>query len=169
MRYFSSALLAVFLSTLAATNAAAQWSAWQVGKTTELVSGQQRMVAQLRTVDVDQQSYRSHRGALLSIFCDGSRTGARIMFLGKVSYSSKVTVRYRTDRHEQKDFQTETSSDRRSVYFQSGAQAAEFARHVGASTKLMVRADAPGPGMSHATFNTAGAAEAIAAALRDCR
>ncbi len=169
MRYFGKSALSVFLIALTATTASAQWSAWQVGKTTELVSGEQRLVAQLRTTDVDQQGYRKARGAVLSIFCDGSRVGARVMFLGKVSYSSKVTVRYRTGTHEQKDFQTATSSDRRSIYFSSGAQAAELVRHLGASTKLLVRADAPGPGISQAMFNTAGAADAIATALKECR
>lgn len=147
----------------------AQFSAWRVGKAEDLVSGKQRSVAQLQTVNVDQQSYQRHKGALLSIFCDGGKTGARIKFLGKVSQSSTVTLRYKTDRHEQKDFKTNTSSDRRAVHLRSGTEAAEFARHVGASAQLLVHTDAPGAGISRAVFQTVGASDAISAALKDCR
>ncbi len=158
------------VSLLAAVSVAiAQWSAWQVGKTTDLASGKLRMVAQLKTTDVSQQSYKRHHGAVLSVFCDDGKPGARIQFLGKVSQSSKVTVRYWTDAHEQKPFQTDTSSDRRSVYLRSGAQAAEFVKRAAASSKLRVHTDAPGSGVSLAQFNTSGAQTAIDQVLKDCR
>ncbi len=149
--------------------AAAQFSAWRVGKGEDIVSGKQRSIAQIQTRNVDQQSYQKVKGAVLTIFCDGGKTGARIQFMGKVSFSSQVTIRYKTDRHEQNDFKTNTSSDRRSVYFRSGTEAAEFARHVGASSKLLIHTDAPGTGISRAIFETTGASDAITAALKDCR
>jgi hypothetical protein len=149
--------------------AAAQFNTWRVGKAEDLVSGKHRSVAQIQTTNVDQQSYQRYHGAMLTIFCDGGKTGARIKFLGKVSHSSTVTLRYKTDRHEQKDFKTNTSSDRRAVHLRSGPEAAEFAKHVSVSSQLLIHTDAPGTGMSRAVFQTNGASDAIAAALKDCR
>jgi hypothetical protein len=162
--------IAVFFVLAAVSATSAQWSTWRVGQAEDIVSGRQRSVAQLQTVNVDQQSYRRHKGAQISIFCDeGGRAGARIKFLGKVSHSSAVMLRYKTDRFEKPDFRTNTSSDRRAVHLRSGPEAAEFAQHVSASTRLMIHTDAPGTGISRAVFETAGAADAIASALKNCR
>lgn len=149
--------------------AGAQFGGWRIGQAEDLVSGRQRSAAQLRTTNVQQQSHQSQHAAMLTIFCDSGKTGARIQFLGRVSHSSTVTIRYSTDRFEKPDFRTNTSSDRRSVHLRSGTEAAEFAKQISGSSKLLIHTDAPGAGISRAVFDTTGAGEAISAALKDCR
>lgn len=156
------------LVLLGATSASAQviWG-WQVAPHTDQLAGRTVLVAKMATAAVTREGLRRDKPvAQLLVYCDPRRPAVQIAFSHKITSSNNLSFGYRTDSGAKK-FETTAQSGHRSIELK-GADAIELVKQISSSSKLYVRTDSRGVGVSQAEFNTGGGAAAIAAALKGC-
>lgn len=163
-----AAWFAASLALLATSASAQVYWGWQVKPQTDKIAGRTVLVAQMATATVKREGLRRDKPvAQLLVYCDPRQSTVQIAFSHKITSSNNLSFGYRTDSGAKK-FDTQAMSGHRSIELK-GVEANELLKQLTSSSKLYVRTESRGIGVSEAEFATTGAAPHLAAALKECR